>query len=185
MGRAGYSGDNGPATAAELDYPEGVAVDSAGDLFIADTDNGRIREVASGTAVVTVMTSMPATHLVVTAPATAAAGSAFNFTVTAEDQDDNTATGFTGWVDFSSSDPAASLTSNVTLTNGVGTFSATLETPGNQTLTATEYSMSGSITGTSGPINVLAATHFVVSTPSTAAAGIALQFHCDRRGPEQ
>ena len=38
-GNAGYSGDNGPATAAELDGPNGVAVDSAGDLFIADTDN--------------------------------------------------------------------------------------------------------------------------------------------------
>ena len=36
-GTAGYSGDNGQATAAELDDPAGVAVDSAGDLFIADT----------------------------------------------------------------------------------------------------------------------------------------------------
>ncbi len=35
-GTAGYSGDNGPATAAELDHPVSVAVDSAGDLFIAD-----------------------------------------------------------------------------------------------------------------------------------------------------
>ena len=44
-GTAGYSGDGGPATAAELDRPQGVAVDAAGDLFIADTDNNRIREV--------------------------------------------------------------------------------------------------------------------------------------------
>ena len=36
-GTAGYSGDNGPATAAELNDPRGVAVDAAGDLFIADT----------------------------------------------------------------------------------------------------------------------------------------------------
>ena len=35
-GTAGYSGDNGPATAAELQHPGDVAVDSAGDLFIAD-----------------------------------------------------------------------------------------------------------------------------------------------------
>ena len=35
-GTAGYSGDNGQATAAELDDPTGVAVDAAGDLFIAD-----------------------------------------------------------------------------------------------------------------------------------------------------
>ena len=38
-GTAGYSGDNGPATAAELNGPVGVAVDAAGDLFIADTCN--------------------------------------------------------------------------------------------------------------------------------------------------
>ena len=36
-GTEGYSGDNGPATAAELDGPAGVAVDAAGDLFIADS----------------------------------------------------------------------------------------------------------------------------------------------------
>jgi hypothetical protein len=42
---AGYSGNGGPATSAELDYPAGVAVDAAGDLFIADTHNQVIREV--------------------------------------------------------------------------------------------------------------------------------------------
>ena len=40
-----YGGDSGPATAAELNDPDGVAVDSAGDLFIADTGNNRVREV--------------------------------------------------------------------------------------------------------------------------------------------
>ena len=48
-GTAGYSGDNGPATAAELNYPTGVAVDAAGDLFIADTNNNVIREVVKAT----------------------------------------------------------------------------------------------------------------------------------------
>ena len=40
-GTAGYSGDGGPATAAELNNPTDVAVDSAGDLFIADTEQQR------------------------------------------------------------------------------------------------------------------------------------------------
>ncbi|HEX3718811.1 MAG TPA: hypothetical protein VH595_12655 [Verrucomicrobiae bacterium] len=44
-GYAGYSGDNGPATSAELHVPWGVAVDSIGNLFIADDYNYRIREV--------------------------------------------------------------------------------------------------------------------------------------------
>jgi len=38
-GQAGYSGDNGPATSAMLSYPTGLAVDPAGNLFIADTYN--------------------------------------------------------------------------------------------------------------------------------------------------
>ncbi len=44
-----YSGDGGPATSAQLDYPVGVAVDSSNNLWIADTNNHRIREVVSGT----------------------------------------------------------------------------------------------------------------------------------------
>ena len=44
-GTNGYSGDHGPATSASLDYPEAVAVDAAGNLYIADTDNSRIRKV--------------------------------------------------------------------------------------------------------------------------------------------
>ena len=44
-GNGGYSGDGGLATDAELSYPAGVAVDAAGDVFIADTNNSVIREV--------------------------------------------------------------------------------------------------------------------------------------------
>lgn len=48
-GIAGYSGDGGLATAAELGGPEGVAVDSSGDVFISDTENDVIREVSAST----------------------------------------------------------------------------------------------------------------------------------------
>jgi uncharacterized protein (TIGR03437 family) len=41
----GFSGDGGPATAAELNTPMGLAVDTAGNLYIADSANNRIREV--------------------------------------------------------------------------------------------------------------------------------------------
>ncbi|HUN38023.1 MAG TPA: hypothetical protein VMU95_39035 [Trebonia sp.] len=44
-GRPGYSGDGGPAADARLDNPSGLAVNAAGDLFIADTVNNVIREV--------------------------------------------------------------------------------------------------------------------------------------------
>ncbi len=45
-GTPGYSGDHGWATSASLNNPWGVAVDSAGNLYIADTHNHRIRKVA-------------------------------------------------------------------------------------------------------------------------------------------
>ena len=44
-GTDGFSGDGGPATNAQLDGPTGVAVDSSGNLFIADEGNERIRKV--------------------------------------------------------------------------------------------------------------------------------------------
>jgi sugar lactone lactonase YvrE len=46
-GKASYSGDGGPATDAALNHPCGIAIDSAGNLYIADTANNSIRKVTS------------------------------------------------------------------------------------------------------------------------------------------
>ena len=125
---------------------------------------------ASGTNSITVQQAV-ATAFVVSAPASTTFGSAFSFTVTAVDGSLNTITGYTGTVHFTSTDGAATLPADATLTNGVGTFSATLNTLGNQTITATDTVTA--ITGTSGTINVLTGpvTHFSVSAPGAATAG--------------
>ena len=52
-GQAGFSGDGGPAAAATLQSPKGVAVDARGNLLIADTLNARIRMIAAGTGIIT------------------------------------------------------------------------------------------------------------------------------------
>ncbi len=78
------------------------------------------------------------------------AGAARNFTVTAYDPCGNIATGYTGTVHFTSTDPQAVLPANYTFTAadaGVHTFSATLETAGTQSVTATDTA-SASVTGT-------------------------------------
>jgi hypothetical protein len=50
-GTSGFSGDGGPATKAQLsEYVMGLAVNNAGNLLIADTENDRVREVTNGTA---------------------------------------------------------------------------------------------------------------------------------------
>jgi len=61
-GSGGFSGDGGPATAARLNFPSSVALDLAGDLYIADGYNQRIRKVTAGNGIITTV-----------------AGSGFNF----------------------------------------------------------------------------------------------------------
>ncbi|MHB8515023.1 MAG: hypothetical protein ACYC9X_05525 [Dehalococcoidia bacterium] len=50
----GFSGDGGPAAAAQLASPYGLTLDGAGGLFIADSNNNRVRRVAPGGVILTV-----------------------------------------------------------------------------------------------------------------------------------
>ena len=51
-GSYGYSGDGGLATSALLSYPRGVAIDASGNIYIADTNNRRIRMVTKSTGII-------------------------------------------------------------------------------------------------------------------------------------
>ena len=56
-GTAGYSGDNGPATSAELNQPYDVAIDSSGNLYIADCNNSLIRTVNPSGSITTAVST--------------------------------------------------------------------------------------------------------------------------------
>jgi hypothetical protein len=93
-----------------------------------------------------------AATLALTYTGTVTNGAPFNLTVTAKDAYGNTATGYTGKIHFTSSDPAATLPADYTFTTGVGNdngvhpFSVTLHT-GTPTVTATDV-VTATITGT-------------------------------------
>src|SRR5262249_6367736 len=148
----------------------------AGDRTITATDTANSS--ITGTSNPITVNPAAATHFAVNAPSSSTAGSAFTFTVKAFDQFNNTVVGYSGTVQFTSSDGAPTLPANSTLTNGVGTFSATLRTAGSQTVTATDTG-NATFTGTSNTINVnpANATHFAVSVPSSAIAGVGFSFN--------
>jgi hypothetical protein len=91
--------------------------------------------------------------LTVLAPASAEGDTAFNITVDAEDSAGAFVTGYDDLLHFTSTDGAAILPANSTLTNGSGLFAVTLLTAGNQTITATD-TVYPSITATSGTVLV-------------------------------
>ncbi len=76
-GVAGFSGDSGPATAAKLNWPQNVALDNCGNLYIADKNNQRVRKVTYPSTPITL------TNAISTLIATACAGTPATFTAAA------------------------------------------------------------------------------------------------------
>ena len=107
-----------------------------------------------------VVGSQQATHFSIAAPAAASAGTAFHLTATALDATNHTSINYSGTVHFTCSDSHAVLPADSTLTDGAGTFPATLNTSGNQSITVTD-TVKPAITGVSNEVQV----------SSTGAAG--------------
>ncbi len=113
-------------------------------LTAVDITNSSI----AGTSAAIAVTGLAANHFVVSAPLSAVTGTQFIITVTAEDQFNNLVYSYGGTVLFASSDGLAALPGNSTLTGGIGTFSVTLNSPGNHTLSVTD-TVTSSVNGTS------------------------------------
>ncbi|MEA2417146.1 MAG: hypothetical protein QOI58_3803 [Thermoanaerobaculia bacterium] len=129
------AGDNGSHTFS-------VTLTTNGAQSVTTTDGG-----ITGSTNTTVAPP-PATHFSVTAPASVAPATPFSVTVTALAASNATATGYTGTVHFTSSS-AGTLPADYTFVagdNGSHTFSVSLDTPGSQTITATD-TVTASITG--------------------------------------
>ena len=138
--------------------------------------------------VLNTVTQAQATHFSVSAPTSATAGVPFNITVTALNASNSTATGYTGTVQFTSSDSkVAGLPANYTFTaadNGVHTFTGlTLKTAGTQTVTATDTGTS-SITGKATvAVSPAAASTLVVTAPTSATAGVPISVTVTAKDP--
>jgi len=118
----------------------------------------------------------PVAHLAVSAPTLAAANGYFDFTVTALNQNNQIVSGYTGTVHFTSSDGAATLPADSKLTGGQGTFTATLRTLGNQTITATD-TVTTTLTGISGIIDVICPSIVLASPSFTGQPGTMVDGH--------
>ena len=116
--------------------------------------------------------------LVLAAPTAETAGKSFSLTVTAQNSSGKTDTGYTGTIQFTSSDAQAVLPANYTFTAadaGKHTFTFTLETAGSQSITATNTTtsaISGTLSGIS--VNPASASQLVLSgLPSSTTVGVA------------
>jgi sugar lactone lactonase YvrE len=118
----------------------------------------------TGTSTIEAVSPAATTHFTVTPSSTSPnGGAADTITVNAYDTYGNLTTGYTGTVKLTSTDAAAMLPPNFTLSAGTGTASVAFYTAGTQTVTATD-TVTSSIAGTSPSITVVAVPVFTVTT---------------------
>ena len=167
------SGDLGTHT-----FFDGVILITIGTQSVTATDTVTSSITGSQTGITVSVAS--GVHFVVSGfPSSTTAGVAYNFAVTAKDPYGNLDTSYAGIVAITSSDSKAVLPASASLTNGVGTFTVTLETAGSQSITAIATSNS-SITGSETGITVThtaAVASFVISPAGSAVnAGASLTY---------
>jgi sugar lactone lactonase YvrE len=160
-GTFGYSGDGGPAPLAALYNPQGVAVDAAGNLFIADTQNNRVREVIAAPD-----------RLAFAEPSSTPAGTPFTITVTAQDLGTNPVTGYTGTVHFTATNGTMAQYTFTPADMGSRPFTITLTHAMTLTVTGTDTAVPPVTGSTTFTITPAAPDHIALSLPGTIQAGV-------------
>jgi hypothetical protein len=142
-----------PGDLGTYSFSDGATLITIGTQSVTATDTTTSSITGSQTGIT--VTAASGVHFVVSGfPSSATAGTPYSLTVTAEDPYGNVDASYAGKVTFTSSDSKATLPANSTLTDGVGTFTVTLETAGIQSITATDNSVS-SVTGSENGISVI------------------------------
>jgi len=141
-GYVNSSGD-GPLTNGTGSF--NFALKTAGPQTITATDSVNLS--ITGTSNTIMVNPGPTSRFLLNGPSNPNPGVVFNFTVTAADLYGNTTPAYSGVVHFTSTDAGAVLPADSTLSNGAGTFSATLQAANmNESITATD-TVDSSITG--------------------------------------
>lgn len=149
-----------------------VTLKTSGTQTITATDAATAFVTSTSSAIA--VSPGPAVRLSVTGyPVSINTRASFHFAVSAVDAANNVATGYSGTVHFTSTDSQAMLPANSRMTAGTSSFSATLETAGNQTVTTTDTAMA-SITGSSSSIAVTAVPPLAITSgaPPNGTVGV-------------
>ena len=139
-----------------------ATLETAGSQTITATDT--VNSSITGTTGTITVNPGAYAKLLVSAPSAATTNAQISVTVTAQDAYGNTETGNSDSIAFLSTDSAALLPSPSNLSNGTGSFNATFKTQGNQTITATDTTVSPHVVGTSG--NITVSTLLIIATGS-------------------
>jgi hypothetical protein len=175
-----FSGPSNSPNGSKPSYPSSVdfaaGIGTAQQITLVDAQSTILTASQSsltGTSTSFVVGPGPANYYAVAVPPAAAVSDPFAVTITAFDQYANVATGYSGTANLVPAAGGISPTS-ITLQDGTVEFDATLDTPGNQTITATD-STTASITGESGVIVVSSgatATYSVTYVAGAATSGL-------------
>jgi len=163
---------NSPLTSGTGNFSATMSTSGNATITATDTSSANLMGVSNSIAV-----SGPATHYSFNnVPANIYTRAQFSVGITALDASNNLATSYSGTAQLKSTDSAAIFPSPVALSAGAGSANVVFESPGNQTLTATDSAKS-SITATSSPTAVAAAPALAITSSAPPAATVDSKYY--------